>query len=341
MKLSQAYKTLELAHSINAATIMWGGPGLGKSSLAHQFAQDKKLAIIDWRLTLMDSVDMRGTPFRDKDGFTVWAPPAELPRRAASPGSSSSMSFPKLAWKSRTSPRCWCWSIASASGSCPKGWWMLAAGNRMGDAAGTSPMPTHLNNRFWHRRRSLSHDWLIGRGEHDLDYRVHRLDQVPAEALLAFRSEEQGRGVRHASHLARVSDIMKNLGTEHEGALARRRGALRDDRGQRRQGARREFVGFMRVMHQLVTFGEILSNPDTAKISDRAPSVQYAVVTGLTRAVDKKSIANAFATCSGSARRWRSCSRGSLRTSNPSFARRRASRSSAPPTLITSKEKTR
>jgi MoxR-like ATPase len=163
MKLSQAYKTLELAHSINAATIMWGGPGLGKSSLAHQFAQDKKLAIIDWRLTLMDSVDMRGTPFRDKDGFTVWAPPAELPRKGSKPGILFLDELPQARMEVKNVAAMLVLEHRIGEWKLPKGWWMLAAGNRMGDAAGTSPMPTHLNNRFWHRRRSLSHDWPIGR----------------------------------------------------------------------------------------------------------------------------------------------------------------------------------
>ena len=53
------------------------------------------------------------------------------------------------------------------------------------------------------------------------------------------------------------------------------------------------FVGFIRVMHELVTMDEILANPTHAKLPTEASTI-YAVVTGLTKVVTKQNIQHAF-----------------------------------------------
>ena len=59
---------------------VWGNPGVGKSSLVAQIAQEKNMKFIDLRLSLLDPTDLRGIPFFNSDEKkAVWAKPEFLP----------------------------------------------------------------------------------------------------------------------------------------------------------------------------------------------------------------------------------------------------------------------
>lgn len=57
---------------------IWGGPGIGKSSVVRQAAEEEGVGCIDIRLVLMDPSDMRGLPVPE-DGKAKWLPPSFLP----------------------------------------------------------------------------------------------------------------------------------------------------------------------------------------------------------------------------------------------------------------------
>jgi len=56
----------------------WGGPGIGKSSVVRQAAEEEGVDCIDIRLVLLDPSDLRGLPVPD-DGKAKWLPPSFLP----------------------------------------------------------------------------------------------------------------------------------------------------------------------------------------------------------------------------------------------------------------------
>lgn len=293
MKPSDVSKTIELAHAIRRPLMVWGSPGVCKSSLYHQYAKRKKLALIDWRLTLMDSVDMRGTPHRDKDGFTVWAPPGELPRNGSGillldELPQARMEVKNVAAMLTLENRIGEWKL-------PEGWWVAAAGNRMGEGAGTSPMPTQLNNRFWHVDCDVSvSDWLEWAAANDVDYRVQAFIKYQEGALMGFDPKSKDAAFNTPrSWVDGVSNILKQLGTERD-ILAMEPAILSEMMaGNVGKVYGESFVGFLRVMHELVKFEEILKDPNSAQ-TPTEPSVCYAVVTGLTRVVEKSNVANAF-----------------------------------------------
>lgn len=57
---------------------LWGGPGVGKSSVVKQAAEEEGVNCIDIRLVLLDPTDLRGLIF-PKEDKAVWLPPAFLP----------------------------------------------------------------------------------------------------------------------------------------------------------------------------------------------------------------------------------------------------------------------
>lgn len=292
MRMQQLKTTLAVAHSINRPFIIWGAPGGGKSSAVHQYAESVGLPVLDWRLTLMDAVDMRGTP-REHDGLTHWAPPAELPHDSKSKGI---LFIDELA-QARTEVK----NVAAmlvlerriGEWKLPEGWWICSASNRMGDAAGTSPMPTHLNNRFWHGELDINlDDWLAWADAADIDYRTVAYLRYRPTALMSFdpRSKEAAFASPRSWHLS--SDMLKDLDA---------RSLLKEDPtlvGEWFAGAvgkayGHEFVGFLRTMASLVSIDQIFLDPENAPVSGD-PSISYALATALALHVDRNKIDAAF-----------------------------------------------
>lgn len=292
MKPSQILQTIGHAHAINEPLMIWGPPGGGKSSLVHQYAAAEDVELLDWRLTLMDSVDMRGTPYREGE-CTRWAPPIELPRKLGKRRGiifidelpQARMEVKNVAAMLFLERRIGEWKL-------PENWYVLAAGNRMGDAAGTSAMPTHLNNRLWHVELDVSlDDWMVWALANDIDYRVIAYLKYRPSALLAFDPRSKEAAFASPRSWAMLSSLMKRLGESVAGVDV----ALLADWSAGCVGAAhgREFAGFLRTLASLCSIEQILLDP-TGIATPTDPSVCYALATGLAPQVDRNTIGNAF-----------------------------------------------
>ncbi len=66
------------------AAFFWGPPGIGKSALALEEANDRGIAFVDVRLSQMEPTDIRGIPMKiEENGNTTgmaWTPPIIFPR---------------------------------------------------------------------------------------------------------------------------------------------------------------------------------------------------------------------------------------------------------------------
>jgi hypothetical protein len=80
-----------LSHLVTAklpiSTMIWGPPGIGKSSIVAQVAQESAMQFIDLRLSQLAPTDLRGLPVPvppgkdDATGTSTWYPPEFLPRQ--------------------------------------------------------------------------------------------------------------------------------------------------------------------------------------------------------------------------------------------------------------------
>jgi MoxR-like ATPase len=76
----QARKSLLKAFAKKRPLFLWGPPGIGKSELVAEIAQELGGYMIDLRLGQMEPTDIRGIPFYNKDsGKMDWAEPVDLP----------------------------------------------------------------------------------------------------------------------------------------------------------------------------------------------------------------------------------------------------------------------
>ena len=60
--------------------MVWGAPGVGKSTIVKSLAQEMGLGFVDVRLAQMESIDIRGLPLPDKEKHCVqWLPSSIFP----------------------------------------------------------------------------------------------------------------------------------------------------------------------------------------------------------------------------------------------------------------------
>jgi len=144
--LTKSLSTL-IENNVKHSVFIWGAPGIGKSSVVKQVANERDLELIDLRISQLAPTDIRGLPYT-KDGRAYFAPPAFLPI------SGEGILF--LDELNMASPSVM--GIAQqlildrqvGDYKVPDGWFIIAAGNRTEDRAAISQMPTPVANRFIH-----------------------------------------------------------------------------------------------------------------------------------------------------------------------------------------------
>ncbi|MCY3415112.1 MAG: MoxR family ATPase [Candidatus Heimdallarchaeota archaeon] len=151
---------------------LWGPPGIGKSALVRQLAEEHDMELRDVRLPLLDPVDLRGLPMVDKEeGVARWLPPDFLPRsNLKKPGillldeiNAAPPSIQASAYQLILDRRIGSYVL-------PDRWIVIAAGNRVSDRAVAFKLPSALANRFTHLEISPDADeWVQWALSEDID----------------------------------------------------------------------------------------------------------------------------------------------------------------------------
>ena len=140
-----------LAHEL-PPVMLWGPPGVGKSSVVREVAHSKSVGFIDIRLSQREPVDLRGLPVPDQSRKVVdWWLPGEFPRNPSSRGiilfdelTAADRSLQVAAYELILDRR------LGDLYQLPDGWLVVAAGNRASDRAVAQTLSSALANRFCH-----------------------------------------------------------------------------------------------------------------------------------------------------------------------------------------------
>jgi len=168
--------------------MLWGPPGIGKSQMVAQVAQQHNIPVIDIRLSQMEPSDLRGIPFRIEDRVE-WAIPSMLPdsKRHGVQGvlfldeiTSAPPSVSAAAYQLILDRRLGDYIV-------PEGWAIFAAGNRQGDRGVTYSMPAPLANRFSHFEVDTHlDDWVAWAFKNKIDERIIAFLRFRPELLFDF-----------------------------------------------------------------------------------------------------------------------------------------------------------
>jgi hypothetical protein len=171
----QAKRSLLKAFNHKRPLFLWGPPGIGKSELVADIAEELGGYMIDLRLGQMEPTDIRGIPFYNKDaGKMDWAEPIDLPDEELASQypivvlfmdemNSAAPSVQAAAYQLILNRRIGKYKL-------PDNVVMVAAGNRESDKGVTYRMPTPLANRFIHQEMKVDfaswQDWAVTHNIH-------------------------------------------------------------------------------------------------------------------------------------------------------------------------------
>lgn len=143
----QNYLQRLVARDNQLSLMIWGPPGIGKSSIVAQVAAQHELDFIDLRLSQLAPTDLRGLPVPE-NGLARWFPPEFLPREGTGILFLDELNMAPPAMQGIAQQLILDRRVGSYT--VPEGWFIWAAGNRKEDRAAIFEMPSPLANRFLH-----------------------------------------------------------------------------------------------------------------------------------------------------------------------------------------------
>jgi len=246
---------------LQLSLMLWGPPGIGKSSIVADVASQHDLRLVDLRLSQLAPTDLRGLPVAE-NGVSRWFPPEFLPTDGQGILFLDEINMAPPAMQGIAQQLILDRQVGSYK--VPADWFIWAAGNRKSDRAAVFEMPSALANRFIHLDLVPDFDSFKVWG-----LRVGLSEQILA--FLAFRPTllHQLDAQRPAWPSPRswvMANQLKGANLLVEPAIG--------------PGAAGEFEAFCAVYQGLPDLESILDGKSKAKFPAEA-SARYATVLGL------------------------------------------------------------
>lgn len=147
---------------LTASWMLHGRPGIGKTEIVQQLADETGSRLFDLRLTTIEPQDLRGLPFYDHEAKrTIWYPPEDLPKGAGDP----TILFLDELTAAAPSLQPTVYGLLQerrvGQHPLPDNTFIIAAGNMVEDGAVAYEMGTALSDRLIHLSlRAEAGDWL-------------------------------------------------------------------------------------------------------------------------------------------------------------------------------------
>lgn len=275
-----------LRHDDAPAVMLWGPPGVGKSQVVRQCADELGWGMVDLRLSQMSPVDLRGVPALDRDmRRSAWYPPIEFPD-VQRDGEQGILFLDEIA----NAPR----DVQTAAlqlvldrrlgdYALPEGWRVVAAGNRVTDRAGSYQLTSSLANRFIHLPVCSSMPGLeLSREPVDVssdDWREWAYDAGVREEVIAFITRMPDKLWAATGRMAYATPRSWQFVSNVLNAFGNVESAMPAIAGCVGEGPAAEFAAFCRVRNEMPDPDAILAGADVP--APVRPDVSYALSTAL------------------------------------------------------------
>ena len=273
MKAKDITKSLDKLIESQIPVFVWGSPGIGKSSIIKQIAQDKGLEFVDLRLSLLDPTDLKGIPFFDQENNqAVWASPNFLPNNPESKGilfldeiNTAPPSVQASAYQLVLDRKVGDYEL-------PKGWSIVAAGNHESDRGVVYRMPPPLANRFVHLSMEVSfEDWKGWAYSSGIDASIIAFLHYDSSKLFDFDPSKNQKSFPTPRSWEYVDKILKS-GVELILLMDIVSGAVGNE-------SATAFMSFRKVMNRLPDIDKLLNNEDVEVEHDS--QVLFALIAGI------------------------------------------------------------
>ena len=284
LNATQMAVALHTAFDLDEPLFLWGSPGIGKSDVVRQACEAVNGQLVDVRLAMWDSVDVRGIPTVSQ-GVTCWNPPAILPfegNEAFDPSRPIILFLDEIL-QAMPSVQSVAFQIA-LDRCCGEHRLMpnvriVAASNKQSDRAGANRILTALANRFIHSELIVQLDawstWAWARALNSVVVAFVRMrpDLLntfdPAKGDVAFCTPRSWAKACRIVDTKVAPDVRYALiaGTVGEGPAA-------------------ELEAFMRTWENMPNIDALLLNPKGA-IVPTDPATLFAVTAALAQRAEK------------------------------------------------------
>jgi len=300
-------KTILAYYRAKRSLMIWGTIGIGKSmevkETARFIAEQKgkeflvdrlkdgkteksnnekkgKFVLMDIRLSQIDATDIKGIPFRNKEGnATSWLLPDWLPREEDNTEGILFFDEINLAPPSiQASAYSLIHDRKIGNYNLPDGWICIGAGNRIEDRSNVFEMSSALENRFGHVELTspTATEWKEWALEHEIDKRIIAFILWKPASLMQFKPNQmrvdlKEKAVATPRTWEYASDLIKGIeDTDTIELLVASTVGL---------GIAMEFRAFLELRVK-INFKEILNNPEKIKeIPEERDDLLYTFIT--------------------------------------------------------------
>ncbi len=272
----KAYLSHLVGSALPISTMIWGAPGIGKSSIVSQVARERELEFTDVRLSQLAPTDLRGLPVAEA-GVSKWFPPEFLPRSGRGILFLDELNMAPPAMQGVAQQLILDRRVGSYE--VPPGWYVWAAGNRKEDRASVFDMPAPLANRFLHLQVEPDFE----------SFKAYAIASGSAEPILAFLSfrpvllhaQDSHQPAWPSPRSWEMAGRLLAVGLDIAPAVG--------------AAAAAEFYAYRAAYDSLPDLAAILAGEGENIAFPSEPSVRYATTIGLAmRATDAEQAYNAF-----------------------------------------------
>lgn len=274
--IGQAISMMKKYLQARLVPMLVGSPGVGKSGIVHQIANEYGLMVIDLRLSQCDPTDLLGFPtVGDKkadyvpmatfpiegdvipDGYTGWL--LFLDEFNGAP-----ITVQKAAYKLVL-------DRMVGSHHLHKNVAIICAGNLETDAAAVEAMSTALQSRLVHLELVINHiEWCNWASEENIDHRITSFINFKPGNLYTFRADHTDSTYACPRTWEFAHKVLQVTDESDKDFLPMLAGTLSE-------GIAREFVGFCKIHHTLPKIADIIKAPEAVKVPSE-PSIMFALI---------------------------------------------------------------
>jgi|TARA_B100001093_G_scaffold134661_1_gene127184 hypothetical protein len=272
---------------VNLNTMIWGGPGIGKSEIPQQVADDLGVKLLDFRANLFDPVDVRGIPHIVSNPVhgdqTSWAAPDIFPT-VERDGERGIFMIDELPTAPPATQNAFLQLLLTrqvGNYTMPDGWSVVSAGNRLTDGAAVYQMPKPVCNRLMHYDLEPNLDvWCDWALKNEIHTTLVSFMRYRPNLLYSFKADEYAFPTPRS-----WSFVDKRLGLTDDIHADRMFYGIAAAVG---DGPAGEFLAFAKVANKLPDIDNLIKNPTTYMPTDD-PAVLYALTGAVSaRAQDDK-----------------------------------------------------